>query len=1163
MKPITNKIRKILAVTLLAAFAATAVFLPETAFAEETFTDDYGNYVEWWNFRNTETNNAVTERPTPTSDQEAWEKWSSRYGTGWSASPTPPVIVNKKLYIGVGKKVVEVDKETGEALRESEEMPGSVGYAMQSPVYADGKIFVAITNGRICAINLSDMSLAWTTDNSEIIKGQTVSPISYKRINGTGYVYTGTWTKNGGDLICATTNDSNVFTDENGKKIKKLVWHFNPQEEDAQNLEENNCVALGYYWTGAYVTDRYLAIGADNGSTLGDYVNDTAFYTLNPLTGEIIDVVYGIKGMVRSTAVYVNGYLYFSTKGAKIYKIPVDEDGKLGEASYIDLEEFGASAATATPVVYGGKIYLGVQGKGGEFSADGGHGFLVVKDDPVLSQESFIYNIPVPGYPQAGALLSDYHVDEDFDGDNKADGRVYLFFTYNAPPGGLFYTYDTPDQTVPTSLTVEESKIFIPAEGKQQYCISSIVVDSDGVLYYKNDSGYVFAVESNPAALLDLQLQDEQGNRLALNQEFHAKTAEYTGFVPNGTEKVRIVLSLEDGTAATVNGTAYSGGGTLISLPEDETSVSIVTSRNGKNRMYSLTVVKKSADATLRSLASTIGNTAPNLSTAIVREITPELSTEVDAYEFDWITTGTGDASDPASNSLMNVFLAPSAERAIVRVYPVENVDEDKLKQLDKLEPDGAIKGADISNNKDYTKRFPVYAKSPTHDSKVRVVVTAGDGITTKEYTLKFNRRVYVSDVTLKQKEEKLTAGETLQLSADVLPENATDKTFSWSSSDESVAKVDDDGLVTAVGGGEAVITASSEDGPSDTCKVTVSCAVTLHSGTGYTVEAAEGSSSPVVSGGDYQFRVTIAEDYKKGQNFAVKANETVLEADENGVYTIRDIKTNQEVTVEDVVTADTVFYWNVALPESQAGYSAAAEEGSESPVEEGKSYRFKVNIAEGYTKGADFAVKANGTVLEADENGVYTISNITAHQTVTVEGVQKLRTDLSTARVEAGNLTYSGKAKVPAVKVTLNGKTLVLNSDYSASCKDVKVGKATVVITGIGQYKGTVKKAFTIRKAANTMKVRAKKTLSVKAGKKKVFAAKKVFSVTKPVGGVTYAKVKGNAKISIDRKTGKITVNKGLKKGKTYKVTFAVKAAGNKNVKAGTKKVTIVFRIN
>lgn len=55
-----------------------------------------------------------------------------------------------------------------------------------------------------------------------------------------------------------------------------------------------------------------------------------------------------------------------------------------------------------------------------------------------------------------------------------------------------------------------------------------------------------------------------------------------------------------------------------------------------------------------------------------------------------------------------------------------------------------------------------------------------------------------------------LVAGDTSQLTATVKPDGATDKTVAWSSSDTSVATVDENGLVTAVAVGQATITAAS-----------------------------------------------------------------------------------------------------------------------------------------------------------------------------------------------------------------------------------------------------------------------------------------------------------------------------------------------------------------
>ena len=81
------------------------------------------------------------------------------------------------------------------------------------------------------------------------------------------------------------------------------------------------------------------------------------------------------------------------------------------------------------------------------------------------------------------------------------------------------------------------------------------------------------------------------------------------------------------------------------------------------------------------------------------------------------------------------------------------------------------------------------------------------------------------ASVTLSQTRVTLTsAGETIQLTATVLPENANDKSVTWSSSNTNVATVSKTGLVTAVANGTATITATTNDGSnkSATCKVTV-----------------------------------------------------------------------------------------------------------------------------------------------------------------------------------------------------------------------------------------------------------------------------------------------------------------------------------------------------
>ena len=69
---------------------------------------------------------------------------------------------------------------------------------------------------------------------------------------------------------------------------------------------------------------------------------------------------------------------------------------------------------------------------------------------------------------------------------------------------------------------------------------------------------------------------------------------------------------------------------------------------------------------------------------------------------------------------------------------------------------------------------------------------------------------VAVQEVALDKAELTLVEGETGMLKAGVLPEDATEKTVAWESSDPAVASVDENGTITAVKEGRAVITAKA-----------------------------------------------------------------------------------------------------------------------------------------------------------------------------------------------------------------------------------------------------------------------------------------------------------------------------------------------------------------
>ena len=161
-------------------------------------------------------------------------------------------------------------------------------------------------------------------------------------------------------------------------------------------------------------------------------------------------------------------------------------------------------------------------------------------------------------------------------------------------------------------------------------------------------------------------------------------------------------------------------------------------------------------------------------------------------------------------------------------------------------------------------------------------------------------------------------------------------------------------------------------------------------------------------------------------------------------------------------------------------------------------------------------------------------------------------------APLDKTTYTYTGKAFKPETK------NLTSKIKYS---NNKKAGKAKALATFTGAANGftyTVAKdySFKIKKAKNPMKV----TKSTKSVKKCTLMrnGKKVISPIKVVnakGKVTYTKVKGCKNLKVDKKTGKITANKGMGKRAHY-VTVKVKASGGKNYKASSETVKVKVNV-
>ena len=157
---------------------------------------------------------------------------------------------------------------------------------------------------------------------------------------------------------------------------------------------------------------------------------------------------------------------------------------------------------------------------------------------------------------------------------------------------------------------------------------------------------------------------------------------------------------------------------------------------------------------------------------------------------------------------------------------------------------------------------------------------TAGCTVTVKQ------KEIAITGISLNKSTTSLTEGESETLTATITPSNATgDKTVKWSSSNEAVAAVDSNGKVTAKKAGTAVITATSSNGKTAGCTVTVKqkeIAITGISLNKSTTSLTEGESETLTA--------TITPSNATGDK-TVKwssSNEAVAAVDSNGKVTAK-----------------------------------------------------------------------------------------------------------------------------------------------------------------------------------------------------------------------------------------------------------------------------------
>lgn len=436
----------------------------------------------WPSFRANGSNNGVVSAPVPASDEQAMLSWATQLGEGYGADACGcPILVDGCLYTYARSTLYKVDAVSGQVLATGA-MDHSSSFAINTPTYAEGMIFVGLSDGTIQAFDAVTLRSAWIYRDP--LKGQPNSPIVYHD----GYIYTGFWNgeEKDANYVCLSVTDEDPTR---GDEAKLATWTYTSKG--------------GFYWAGAYACDTAVVVPTDDGAN-GYVTGHARLLSLSPKTGFLQDAVTMAEpGDLRSAVTYDNGQCYFTSKGGYFYRIGLRGDGTFepGSLRGLKLYNYANDAAnpamsTSTPTVYNGRAYVGVSGVG-QFKAYSGHNITVID----LTSWRIAYTVRTQGYPQTSALLTTAYEAET--------GYVYVYFFDNFTPGKLRLLRDQPGQTAPDVTTPETivaggqtvtydtaPVLFTPSGAQQQYAICSPITDESGTIYFKNDSAFLMALTS-------------------------------------------------------------------------------------------------------------------------------------------------------------------------------------------------------------------------------------------------------------------------------------------------------------------------------------------------------------------------------------------------------------------------------------------------------------------------------------------------------------------------------------------------------------------------------------------------------------------------------------------------------------------------------------------
>lgn len=287
----------------------------------------------------------------------------------------------------------------------------------------------------------------------------------------------------------------------------------------------------------------------------------------------------------------------------------------------------------------------------------------------------------------------------------------------------------------------------------------------------------------------------EKGETQQLNIEYGTDDKAEQEKIAEAASKLNLTWTSSDEEVATVDGTGLV---TAVGAGEADITVSVSDANISSTTHVKVVITPTGVEAPDSIELVTNGEN----SKALGAKMTPEDATEVKlAYESSDESVATVDENGVVTavadgeciiTTYVTADIPATAENAEAKPV-VDEVASSEAEVADSAADSEAPDDAAASEPKDTTdSSFGVVPDGLSAETKVTV--------TTK-----------VEQIALSKAEGVLTVGNSVTVTATVTPDNATNTTINWTSSDEKVATVDSNGKVTAVAAGNATIKATSE----------------------------------------------------------------------------------------------------------------------------------------------------------------------------------------------------------------------------------------------------------------------------------------------------------------------------------------------------------------